>query len=129
MPNDPYLIGLPVSRLTDPQEIRIAKAAHTLGRAVHRDALARLFELHPKAVVHVEHKALARPLPWGSRRMGRMNYATPERITLIQIDLDGTMRTVAYGKAKCHPEDNFNRRTGIELAFRRALADARGRTT
>lgn len=32
MPNDPYLIGLPLSRLTDPHEIAIARAAHILGR-------------------------------------------------------------------------------------------------
>lgn len=133
-PNDPYLIGLPVSRLTDPQEIRIAKAAHTLGCAVHRGALERLYELFPEATVTVEHETMRVPLASDTpiRMDGPRDRA--QHSTRVWIDLEGDWQPgcgrrrpghAIFADAVCHPDDNFDRRKGIELAFRRALEHAR----
>jgi hypothetical protein len=64
--------------------------------------------------------------------MGRRCYPNPERITRVWIDIDGDHEAFqrsragwVCGTATCHPEDNFDRRKGIDLAFRRALTAVR----
>lgn len=95
------------------------KAAMALGSAVHPAALDRLFELCPEAVVRVRHQSLGvLGATWYERANGAVvPYAF--RTTVVQIDL--ARGDVVYGRARCHPEDNYDRRKGIELAFRRAL--------
>lgn len=101
--------------------------ARVLGKAVHPAALARLHELFPKARVNVEHEATPVELPPGTQKMSRRFYQRPSHETRVFIDLDGDKRPggTIFGTATCHHEDNFDRRKGIELAFRRALDIAR----
>lgn len=94
--------------------------ARVLGKAVHPDALARLHELFPEAHVSVQHESYVRELPHGEMRMGRRCYPNPERETHVLIEL-GDGYPPIMGTAFCHPLDNFDRRKGIQLAFRRAL--------
>jgi len=103
--------------------------ARVLGKAVHPAALARLHELYPNARVSVEHEATPVELPHGTQKMSRRFYQRPSHETRVFIDLDGDGRPGApiFGTATCHHEDNFDRRKGIELAFRRALDIARYR--
>lgn len=91
--------------------------ARVLGKAVHPAALRRLHELFPNARVSVRHEATP------SERF----YKRPSHKTRIYIDLDGDRRPggTVFGTATCHHEDNFDRRKGIALAFRRALDIAR----
>lgn len=111
-----------------------ARTRNTLGKAVHPAAIRRLHELFPNARVVVEHMAYPRLLPRGERKMGRRYYANPARETRVYIDLDGDRAAFrrgrggwVWGLAVCHPEDNFDRRKGINIAFRRALDSARGK--
>lgn len=101
--------------------------ARVLGKAVHPAALARLHELFPDARVAVEHEATPVELPHGTQKMSRRVYQRPSHETRVFIDLDGDRRPggTIFGTATCHHEDNFDRRKGIELAFRRALDIAR----
>lgn len=101
--------------------------ARVLGKAVHPAALARLHELFPSARVNVEHEATPVELPHGTQKMSRRFYQRPSHETRVFIDLDGDKRPggTIFGTATCHHEDNFDRRKGIELAFRRALDIAR----
>lgn len=104
-----------------------ARNSRVLGKAVHPAALRRLHELFPDARVRVQHESHLRELPAGSQRMSRRCYPNPERETYVYIDVDGEQRPggTLFALATCHPEDNFNRRKGIEIAFRRALTTAR----
>jgi hypothetical protein len=98
-----------------------------LGKAVHPAALSRLHELFPDAIVKVRHEATPIELPVDTRRIGKHYYREPSHETFVYIDLDGDKRPggTIFGTAICHHEDNFDRRKGIELAFRRALDIAR----
>jgi hypothetical protein len=98
-----------------------------LGRAVHPAALDRLHELFPEARVNVEHEAHPVELLKGSMKMSRRFYQRPSHETRVFIDLDGDKRPggTIFGTATCHHEDNFDRRKGITLAYRRALDIAR----
>lgn len=96
----------------------------TLGAAVHPMALARLHQLFPDARVKVRHETTEVP------RHSRMSdyRVLPEHETRVYVDLDGNDNPSAtiFGKAICHPADNYDRRKGIDVAFRRALDIARG---
>lgn len=104
-----------------------ARNANVLGRAVHPAALRRLHELFPNARVFVRHEATPVELPHGTQRISRRFYQRPSHETRVYIYLDGDRRPgeTIFGTATCHHEDNFDRRKGIELAFRRALDIAR----
>jgi len=113
-----------MGRLLTPAEDH---SRRVLGAAVHPGAIRRLHELFPDAFVKVRHETNKIELPHGSRKMSNMYYAQPEHETYVYIDLDGDRRSggTIWAKAVCHPLDNFDRRKGIELAFRRALDIAR----
>lgn len=96
-----------------------ARAERVLGLAVHPKALDRLFELCPEASVRVRHLQLWDPMDhWYERANGKI-VPNITRVTEVQIDVP--QEGVALAFAECHPEDNYVRRRGIELAFRRAL--------
>jgi hypothetical protein len=82
------------------------RAEKVLGKAVHPDALNRLFELWPKAKVEVKH--------YGLRHRKR-----------------GTRVTITFGAksvhgfAECSLDDQYERKRGIQLAFQRALQKVR----
>lgn len=89
----------------------IEKNRRILGKAVHPNALRRLHELWPNAVVRVLH---------GEEFPGQV------RGTTVRIyERPGVPGGPVYGVAICHPNDQWDRRRGIELAFRRALAQVR----
>lgn len=102
-------------------------SAAKLGAAVHPGAIRRLHELFPDARVTVRHEENLVELPFGARRMGNIYFASPEHTTRVYIDLAGDQNptTTIVGRADCHPADNFDRRKGIKIAFRRALDIAR----
>jgi hypothetical protein len=110
-------------------EQALERNARVLGKAVHPAALARLHELFPEARCSVEHEETPIELPRGTRKLERRFYQRLSHETRVFIDLDGDGRPggVIFGTATCHHEDNFVRRKGIELAFRRALDIARRR--
>lgn len=92
-----------------------AERAHiALGHAVHPAAFDRLFELWPQASITVRH---------GRGRHDGVDL----KITYVNIakqrDPVPTAATpVALGSARCRLDcDNWNRRTGVALAFNRAL--------
>lgn len=97
------------------------RAALRLGNAVHPGALGRLYELWPRADVRVQHRT-ERVLV-----IARMdgNVYEERQTTLVAIRL--AQRSPAIGVAVCHPGDQWERRRGIELAFRRALNIVRER--
>jgi len=114
-----------MSKYRDMFAARARNQAKT-GCAVHPMAMARLHQLFPAARVTVRHETASVELPYGSHRMDASNYyAQPEHKTLVYIDLDGNGKSIIFGKAICHPADNYDRRRGIEIAFRRALDIAR----
>jgi hypothetical protein len=93
------------------------RAAKVLGKAVHPNALKRLFELWPEAEVHVSHFHDA---------TGDMTAVDIYSHTWDQMtDARDHFPKTATGNAFCAPEDQFNKRYGIQLAFRRALDDVR----
>lgn len=115
--------------LLEPAELAESRNKNVLGKAVHPAALKRLHELFPLAHVHIRHAEYPVELPYGTQRMDSRHYAQPEHETYVIIDLTGEGRPgtgdKAIGLATCHPLDNFDRRKGIKLAFRRALEQAR----
>lgn len=82
------------------------KASRALGKAVHPEALNRLFELCPTAFVKVVHRHY---LPGADRWTEVRIYPNPDGGVPVQAS------------AIPHPNDQYNRRYGIDLAFRRAL--------
>lgn len=86
----------------------IELARRVLGTAVHTKALQRLFELWPEADVQVTY----------GRYDGRR---TTTVIILHHPGAYAAFGNVVRGKAHCDPSDQFVRRVGIDLAFRRAL--------
>lgn len=86
------------------------KAARVLGKAVHPNALRRLFELWPDAVVRV--------------RRDVNDYGNRRTIVLIATE---SGRFVERGEVSCDSGDQYNRAYGIREAFRRALVAARER--
>lgn len=98
------------------------KAGHVLGKAVHPAALDRLYEIWPNAFVEVLHERIADDTkPW------RMDQSIPtKRVTEVVIYATGfheglPMPEARTGRAVCHPNDNFERRQGIKMAFDRAF--------
>jgi hypothetical protein len=92
---------------SDRQDTAIERARRVLGHAVHTKALQRLFELWPEAEVSVVY----------GRYDGR-------RTTVVRIRHNPGATFVggeARGEAHCDQSDQFVRRVGIDLAFRRAL--------
>jgi hypothetical protein len=88
-----------------------------LGYAVHPDAINRLLELWPDARVLVSHGYERQILPGPTLPGFRGQRAT--RVVIRESD-DENSRWIG-GEALCSPEDQFSRRRGIEIAFRRAL--------
>ena len=92
-----------------------ARNARVLGKAVHPKALARLHELWPDAIVKVYHDRVGR----GPKYPQAWHYVRRTRVHIIPSTPGGA--ATATGEVVCHSEDTFNRRRGIELAFRREL--------
>lgn len=90
-----------------PERIRAGKV---LGKAVHPDALNRLFELWPEAVVKVRRD---------------VNEVGNRRTTVFITPEFG--RYTESGSVSCDSGDQFTRAYGIREAFRRALVAARSR--
>jgi hypothetical protein len=96
-----------------------------VGRAVHNDALDRLFELWPGALVRVTHKT--EHIPDLTRMDGCTRDARWHRqITTVSID-DPVSGYTVFGRAECAPGDQWDRKVGIAMAFRRALTKVRER--
>lgn len=116
------------------REIAIyTRSRKVLGKAVHPDAILRFHELFPDATITVEHVVYRVPLEPGTAKMDGPTYRE-QHATRVWIDLEGDWEpncgkqrpsSAIYADATCHPDDNFNRRKGIELAFRRAFDTAR----
>lgn len=101
------------------------KAFAALGDAVHPAALRRLFEMWPEARVHVQHAYVWRGKPFTSERI-------QVRQTLVRIeaqDFEPNERTWkrVTRTAMCSPDDQYDRKYGIALAFRRALHEVSNR--
>lgn len=75
-----------------------------LGLAGHPQAIERLLELWPSAHVWVTYAV------HGGRR-----------VTLVGIAPSQATTPMFFGRAYCSPPDQFSRRRGREIAFRRAL--------
>lgn len=97
-----------------------ALAARKLGKAVHPAALDRLFELYPEAVVGVQHRHEPAPGRLQTQKMD-CHHECRQHITVVAIEYQKSYAT--FGHAFCHPDDNWDRRKGIEIAFRRALKE------
>lgn len=99
--------------LNERSEEARARAEKVLGKGVHPAAVERLFELWPEAEVGVRHFAQ------------RGDDGIPLRTTRVEIwnkpmRSPGAYPVTAY--ASCRTDtDQWNRRFGIDLAFRRAL--------
>lgn len=91
----------------DRQDTAIERARRVLGHAVHAKALQRLFELWPEADVKVVY----------GRYDGRRTTTVEIKPWANATPWAGFVR----GEAQCDSSDQFNRRYGIDLAFRRAL--------
>ena len=107
-----------VRRVFRPIDGRWNAVAKVLGGAVHRKAIDRLFELWPEASIHVA-------------RYTASNDGVPLKVTVVEVyrfnpeDNREGMATV-YGRARCRLDtDTFNRHYGLDLAFRRALREAK----
>lgn len=85
-------------------------ATKVLGNAVHRGALKRLFELWPEAKVEVKHY--------------RYRYGEQVRPKATRVTIVYGARGV-HGHSECGHGDQFSRKTGIQIAFRRALQKVR----
>lgn len=88
-----------------------------LGKAVHRDALIRLHQLWPHAKAFVRHD-WEEPTPEEALegKTGRRKTA----VVIIRYP-DDPDSVYAAGQAIKHPDDTWDRRRGIALAFNRAL--------
>ena len=82
----------------------VQQSQAALGKAVHLAAVARLHELWPEASIGVEHFIEDH---W--------------RITRVTIRRDDSASGYVRGESICHPDDRYERKFGIEQAFRRAL--------
>lgn len=92
--------------------------ARVLGKAVHPGALRRLHELVPEAKVYVRHHVLTALA--GDVRAGVAAEVRPTTRVMIDTGREGERR-VAVGSARCAAGDKYDRKLGIQLAFRRAL--------
>lgn len=96
------------------------RAERVLGKAVHPQALDRLFEIWPEAIVTVKHDEVPRGVgpDFGARLWLR-------RTVVDILQRKGAEKTTGHvaRNAYCHSSDQFNRKTGINLAFRRALRE------
>lgn len=90
-----------------------ARAEQVLGKGVHPAAVERLFEVWPEAQVAVAHE----------RELRAHSY------TYVEVWIGNkSARDKPHGlhvtrNAKCHPDDQFNRRTGVRIAFDRCLRE------
>jgi hypothetical protein len=105
-----------------PAGLAAERNARVLGKAVHPRALLRLHELWPHARVFVRHTWMqpspGETFPWDERdRRGR-----GRRVTAVAIVQDGEPDALQFvGFAVKHPNDRWDRKRGIRLAFDRAL--------
>lgn len=102
-------------------------AERVLGKAVHPAAIERLFEVWPKAQVEVRHSYFM-----GSRPSGRRVELRRTVVEIWEGEKNPILLPAVYPinhrhvtrSAVCHPEDTFDRRVGIRLAFDRCLREA-----
>lgn len=103
-------------RQTSAEEEAFVRSRDVLGYIVHERALERLHELWPLAAVRIQHTDGARD--------GVRSKVTRVQIVPSQDRRDWSTASVpmALGEARCRlDEDDWDRRRGIDLAFRRAL--------
>jgi hypothetical protein len=95
-----------------------------LGRAVHPKAIDRLLELWPEAYVEVTHYSARHDgVPLRCTRVHIWSGPSPTR-TNSERPTGSERRT---GTARCRLDcDVWDRRRGIDLAFRRALKKVKG---
>lgn len=96
-------------------EDRLAAIQKVVGEGVKPRAVERLLQLWPDARVKVSH---SKPI---TSRMGRWT-----EVVITESD-DPEARCVA-AVAACHPNDNYERRRGISIAFLRALKAVKNKT-
>jgi len=110
----------------------LGRAVHP--SAVHPNAVQRLHELFPKATITVEHTVYRVPLAADTPLKLDGPRDREQHATRVWIDLEGDWEpncgkprpsSAIFADATCHPDDRFDRRKGIELAFKRALDMAR----
>jgi hypothetical protein len=97
----------------------VERAQRVLGKAVHPGAIDRLYELWPEAIVYVQHGENRAP---GDRMSGPAIVTRWTRVTIVR---SSAKLYEVVGEAFCHPNDRYDRKRGIELAFKRALNDVR----
>lgn len=93
----------------------VERAQRVLGKAVHPAAIDRLYELWPEAQVYVQHEP----------NSGPPAKAAGKRYTIVSIVRTSAGLVEVKGEAICAQDDQWNRKRGIELAFRRALDEVR----
>lgn len=118
-------IGTPEAQelANERSEAALTFAKRVLGKAVHPAAIERLFDVWPEAQVEVWHDWVWRTDPFTQERRqtrrtvveiweGERNPVNPSHTRRVQRE------------ALVHPDDNFERKTGIRVAFDRCLREA-----
>lgn len=107
-------------------------AGRVLGKAVHPEAINRLFEVWPEAQVEVRHDRTWRGIPFTGKRV-QLRRTTVEvwegekNPIPLPKDQAANYRHITR-EAVCHPDDTFRRSDGIRIAFDRCLREAVRRT-
>jgi hypothetical protein len=102
----------PAGEAADRRELVV----RVLGKAVHPKAIDRLFEVWPEAQVQVDR--------YRTRHYG-VDGIRVTRVIVAATSQEGPRsHRVVDRRAYCHPDDPFDRRTGIRLAFDRCLREA-----
>lgn len=98
-------------------------AEQVLGRAVSAEQLERLFDLHAAAHPVVTHDVVAE-VELGGEWWHNIKRCTVEILDHNPSTFEGPpAATIARGRALCSPEDQWNRRRGVTIAFGRALKE------
>lgn len=100
-------------------------AEQVLGSAATSEQLDELFRLHAAAHPVVTHTVI-------DEKMIRGELWHNIKLTIVEFWShnpnsipDGPTSTIAKGQAFCSPDDQWNRRRGVEVAFGRALRSLR----
>lgn len=107
-------------------------AEQVLGKAVSSEQLDELFSMHAAAHPVVEHGTIPNP----KARPYDVTMLKPEEPELVRCTTvallsnnpsfpGGRSDVIASGQAVCNPEDQWNRRLGVTIAFGRALVRLR----
>lgn len=101
-------------------------AEQVLGKAATREQLDELFALHAAAHPVVEHSEIADPkLEPFEGPEGMVRCCTVGILSSNPAAPTSRARTMATAQSICNPEDQWNRRLGVTIAFGRALKKLR----